>query len=100
MSKLRKMFSKASKAELPKTEEKPSRTLAEIQAEYSNACFDIGQLEYKIFVFKNDIQLLLERTRNLNKEGAEAQQREALAAEQTKAAAPAASEEKKEENNG
>ena len=66
-------------------EEKKSRTLAEIQQEYSQLCMKLGNLVYSQHALKTDADSLLEVLKDLNLEGAAAQkaEQEAKAAETT-----------------
>jgi hypothetical protein len=65
-----------------------TRTVAEIQKEYTELCARAGHLAYSIFALKSDLSLVHERQKDVNIEGAMAQKSEA---ESAKSAAPALS---------
>jgi septal ring factor EnvC (AmiA/AmiB activator) len=59
--------------DLPKPEAapgQPDRTIKDIQDEFSSLCTRSGHLEYQVFTFKKDIDLLNTRMRELNFEAA------------------------------
>lgn len=62
------------------TAEKPSRTLAEIQSEYQNLCARAGQTQYQVYALQRELEVFNEKLRDLNFEGAKAQQEAADAA--------------------
>jgi len=65
------------------SEEKKSRTVAEISQEYSGACTRAGHLQYQIDALSQDLKVLNSAMRDLNFEAAAAQ---AKAAEEAKPA--------------
>lgn len=48
----------------------PPRDLAAIQAEYSQAATQAGQVQYQLFVFEEELSQINEKLLSLNKEGA------------------------------
>lgn len=66
----------AKKVALP-TENKPKqRSVAEIQQEYTGLALRSGQLQYQIFTFNKDLELLNKQMRDLNFEAAAAKARD------------------------
>ncbi len=59
----------ARKINLPKTTAVP-RALEEIQKDFQQASFELGQVEYQIFVAKIQAEDLKNKILNLNQEGA------------------------------
>jgi hypothetical protein len=49
-------------------EETKKRTIEEIQKEYSLLCAEAGQVQYQIFVLKQDLEIKNEKLRKLNLE--------------------------------
>lgn len=72
---------------------KAPRTVAEIQQEYQQLCLRSGHLQYSIDAFTRDLKILNDKMRDLNFEGAAAQEADAKAAK-AKADAEAAALEK------
>lgn len=70
----------ATQVVLPAEEKRNLKTVAELQQEYTNGCAQLGNLVYSIWTNEKDVELLFDRLRNLNIEGAAAKQAEALAA--------------------
>ena len=61
------------KVDLPKTETapvQPERTIKDIQDEFSSLSTRSGHLEYQVYTFKKDIDLINDRMRSLNFEAA------------------------------
>lgn len=56
------------KVDLPKEVTKPAetRTFEQIQQEFTNVCARAGHLEYQIFTFKKDLEILNNQMRELN----------------------------------
>lgn len=53
---------------------KAPRALPEIQADYQRLCSQSGQLQYQVYAIKRDLDVINEQIRDLNFEGAAAQQ--------------------------
>lgn len=70
------------KVDLGKVEEKPSRTMDQIQQEYAANAAKLGQLSYQVYILGKDIELLNQAMRNLNLEAAELKGKEAAAAKE------------------
>lgn len=70
--------------------EKKTRSVAEIQAEYQGLCTRAGHFQYQIFNFTKDLELVNQKLRDLNFEAAAAHQaeQEAAKASETPAEAP------------
>lgn len=49
---------------------KPSRTIPEIQQEYTNLCTKVGQLQYHIYTLEKDLEMANSSLRDLNLEAA------------------------------
>ncbi len=74
------------KVDLPTETPQPApRSFADIQQEFTNTCARAGHLEYQVFTFKKDLEILNNKMRELNLEAAAAQARE-LAEKQKEAA--------------
>lgn len=55
---------------MSETKAKPERTLQDIQQEYNGLCNKAGHLQYQIFTFKKDLDLVNSALRDLNFEAA------------------------------
>lgn len=83
-------MSKKIKVELPKErEKKESRSIQQIQQEFGALCSRAGHLQYQIWAFEKDLELLNDQIRKLNFEAA------ALHAEENAKAAKAQLEKEK-----
>lgn len=56
--------------------ENKERTLDDVKREYSQFCFDAGQIQYQIFSLKKDLELLNNQIRDLNFEAAQIKEKE------------------------
>lgn len=85
-----------------KAPEKAKRTTQDIQREYQEACFKIGDLEHKIDVFTRDQEMLKSTIRDLDLEFTKLRQEElsAQSAEKQKDASLQVTEQPKESANG
>lgn len=54
-------------------EEKPKRTVAEIQQEYGQLCTRAGHVQYQLHAHSKDLELINQTLRDLNFEAASAQ---------------------------
>lgn len=69
--------------------EKKHRTVQEIQNEYAQLCTRAGHLQYQVYTFAKDLEIVNATLRDLNVEAAASQQAEE---EAKKEAAPAVEE--------
>lgn len=53
---------------------KAPRKLEEIQADYQRLCVQAGHIQYQVFTLNKDLALLNDQLRDLNLEGAAAQE--------------------------
>ena len=69
-----------------------TRTVPEIQQEYQNLCIKAGHLQYQIYTYEKDVEMINKELRDLNLEAAASKAAEAKASEEAaaKAAADAA----------
>lgn len=63
------------------TETKAKRTISEIQTEYQNLCLKAGHLQYQVYTFSKDLEMVNKELRDLNLEAAATKASEAKAAE-------------------
>lgn len=47
-----------------------TRTIPEIQQEYQNLCLKAGQLQYQVYTFSKDLEMVNKELRDLNLEAA------------------------------
>lgn len=64
------------------------RSIAEIQQDYQSACLKAGHLQYQVFVYSKDLEMVNEQLREFNLEAA------AVKAEEEKAKQEAPAEQK------
>lgn len=67
------------KVDLPESAtqtEKSSRSVAEIQQEFTAICARAGHLEYQVFTYRKDLEILNNQMRELNFEAAAVQAQE------------------------
>jgi hypothetical protein len=90
-----------SEINVPKQAEKEQpkqRSVQEIQQEYTGLALRAGQLQYQIYTFEKDLELLNKQMRELNFEAAAAKARDD--AEQAKKAQELAQQQMTEPSNG
>lgn len=68
------------------SETKKPRTMQELQGEYQGLCTKAGDLQYKIWALKKDLELVNDTLRNINFEAVESQNQAAKDVEAAKAA--------------
>lgn len=69
--------------------ETQKRTIAEIQAEYQNLCLKGGHLQYQVYTFSKDLDMVNQELRSLNLEAASVKAAEDKAAAEASKAAEA-----------
>jgi predicted nucleic acid-binding Zn-ribbon protein len=67
-------------AEAAESEQKPARTMADVQQEYQNLCAKAGQAQYQIAILSKDLEMLNDALRDLNVEAATIQMQQSQAA--------------------
>lgn len=68
-----------------------TRSIVEIQTEYQNLCLKAGHLQYQVYTFGKDLDMVNQELRDLNLEAAAIKAQEAKAEAAAPAAAPAPS---------
>jgi hypothetical protein len=61
---------------MSESKEKTPRSIGEIQAEYQSLCTRAGDLQYKVFIFSKDLELVNASLKDLNFEAAAAHSRD------------------------
>lgn len=61
---------------MSEAKEKAPRSIGEIQAEYQSLCTRAGDLQYKVFIFSKDLELVNASLKDLNFEAAAAHSRD------------------------
>ncbi len=59
------------------SDQKPSKTIQDIQQEYQGLCTKLGHMEYQVYTINKDIELLKSTLRDLNFEAASVQSKNA-----------------------
>lgn len=78
------------------SEQKASRTLAEVQTDYQTLCMKAGHTQYQLYVLNADLVLMNSEIRDLNLEAAAIQQESAAKQAAQIAEAPRAEQPKQE----
>lgn len=68
------------KVALPKEEPKKERSIDEVKQEFSTLCAQAGQINYQVYTFQKDLELINNQLRNLNFEAAAIQSKAVEAA--------------------